>query len=92
MSREAIIRLIGESREDGSLYISSPEIPLLQLVVADESEIETVVLPILKEMMERTLSTKVQLRLVEILEIADTSADRPSASVPAHVIAQMAPA
>ena len=87
-SREWLIRLIGEERQDGSLIFSSPEIPLLHVALANKAEIETVVLPILKEMMERRYGGTVELRLIDVLE-SDVQEPLRLPTIPAHVIAQM---
>lgn len=88
-SRESLIRLNVERRDDGSYFVSSPEVPLFYLAIGSEMEMQTVVLPVLKETMERNLRAKVDLRFVRMFETmhVDTCG---CPSLPAHVIAQLA--
>lgn len=86
--QERLIHLIGEERRDGSLLVHSPEVSLLHLAIASIEKIDTVVLPILKTMMEHNLGKTVKLRRVETLEFDVPDEMRPS-SITSHVIARM---
>jgi hypothetical protein len=88
MQREVVIRLIEEECHDGSIYVSSPEVSLLHVVLKPGEHLEEIVLPILAEMIERKTGTKPTLRAVDVLDTVDGANERPS-HIPAHVIAQM---
>lgn len=66
MDSERLISLRVETLDDCTL-VSSPEFPLLHLSIEDDSyeEIETCILPILKEMIEREHGGRVTLRLIK---------------------------
>ena len=83
MMREELITLTLEPSQDEWL-VSSPEFPLLQLVISDRDEIETRVLPVLKELIEHEEGTTVALRIVK-----SRGGTAPTMPDP-HVIAEMA--
>lgn len=87
MTQERLVRLVAEMRKDGSMLVRSPELPLLHLAINSLDMLETVVLPVLKEMMERTLGRQVDVRLIDTFGNVERDDTKP---VPAHVIAQMA--
>jgi hypothetical protein len=75
---------------DGYNLVSSPEFPLLHLSIADDSyeDIETCVLPILKEMIERERGGSVTLRLIKVYGHDEPNLGFTSALAP-HIIAQV---
>jgi hypothetical protein len=87
MDRERLISLKIEAIDDYNL-VSSPEFPLLHLSIEDDSyeEIETCVLPILKEMIERERGGSVTLRLIKAY--GQDEPNLKSALAP-HIIAQL---
>lgn len=87
MTQERLIRLVAERRKDGSMLVCSPELPLLHLAITSSDMLRTVVLPVVKEMIERNRGGHVDVRLIDVfgnVEYDDTRV------TPAHVIAQMA--
>lgn len=89
MSQETIIRLIEEQREDGAIYVSSPEIPLLHVLLKPGEDFETIILPILKEMLERKLKKTVVLRPIDVFNGSELHHKR-GPDLPEFVIAQVA--
>lgn len=89
MDCERLINLKVETLDD-YILISSPEFPLLHLSIEDDSyeEIETYVLPILKEMIEREHGGSVTLRLIKVYGQDEPNLGFRSAPAP-HIIAQL---
>jgi hypothetical protein len=89
MDSERLINLKVEPFDHGNL-VSSPEFPLLHLSIEDDSyeEIETCVLPILKEMIERERGVSVTLRLIKVYGQDESNLGFKSVLAP-HIIAQM---
>lgn len=89
MNSERLISLKIETIDHCTL-VSSPEFPLLHLSIEDDSyeEIETCVLPILKEMIERERGGSVTLRLIKVYEHDEPNLGFQSALAP-HIIAQL---
>jgi hypothetical protein len=89
MDCERLISLKVDTLDHCSL-VSSPEFPLLHLSIEDDSyeEIETCVLPILKEMIERELGGVVTLRLIKAYGQDGANLGFKSDLAP-HIIAQL---
>jgi hypothetical protein len=87
MPEEALIHLEVED-EDGVLFVSSPEFPLLQLAIHHDSEIESLVLPVLKEIVEDEVGTAVRLRVIRSFD--SRAQKRAHVSRSPHVIAAAA--
>lgn len=86
--REAVIRLLCEPQKDGTILVSSPEVPLFNVIIDDGDGLVSIAIPILKETLERNLKCEVVLRPIDVLDdFEDETGHLPS--VPAHVIAQM---
>ena len=86
MHHEAVIRLEVQEREDHSLYVCSPDVPFLHVVVPTRAALNEVVPPLVKELLERNRHTKVDVRLVDVLE----SEHGHCGNLPApHIIAQL---
>ena len=89
MNSEAVIRLEGNKRMDGTIYVSSPDLALLHVVIQHEDELDTIVLPIIQEMLEHKYECNVELRLVKALEAMEDEPDD-FMRIPPHVIANTA--
>ena len=89
MLSESVIRLVGEPRADGDIYVSSPDLVLLHVVIQHEGDLHTVVLPIVQEMLENKYKCHVELRLVNALEAIESEPEG-FMRIPAHVIANTA--
>jgi hypothetical protein len=53
--------LIGEVREDDSVYITSPQVPLFHIVAPDKEDWNFWCMPILEEMLKRNLNKEYEL-------------------------------
>ena len=84
MKREKLVHLTIE-RSGAELLISSVEFPLLNVIIDDEEELPSRVLPVLREMIAHEMKTGVELRMVESI-----LPDRHEHTPPPHVIAEMA--
>lgn len=89
MPREALINLEIEHGSDCA-FVSSPEFPMLHLAIADDSELELKVLPVLKEMILRDTGKDVELRLIKSFEMTGGAVVDGVPTPKPHVIAQMA--
>ena len=86
--RVVVIELVGEEREDGSVLVHSPNLPLFVAVAPDTDSVLRIVLPILKEHLEQNLGGSVE--LVRVHEESQQKLGPPaSRAVPAHVIAEL---
>lgn len=90
-SHERLIRIDVEELQGGKLLISSPDVSLFHLAIASMQEMQSTVMPLLKETLERRLHRPVVLRPIDLLDADDGLAgacDRHP--LPAHVIADVA--
>jgi len=89
---EYIIEMKGEKRADGSVFISSPDLPMFSAIGHDEKDALDTALRILKDYLKANVPEFVQLRVVrpgnEIISWSAAS-DSSSSVLPAHVIATM---
>jgi hypothetical protein len=88
--RFVAIELVGEVREDGSVYISSPDVQLFHAIAPSHSEFLTTALPILKEHLERNLGVSVTLYPSDKESQSKLVAPDASSMLPPHVIAELA--
>ena len=88
MKREMVIELRCSVRDDGTIHVSSPHIPLFQIVGSDEAEVEKLVLAVLEEHFQRNHQLTLKVRPTESLE---SFLERQGArrAVPAYVIAEL---
>lgn len=87
MNRESLITLALD-RQAGCVLVSSPQFPLLHLALPSGAthEIEDIVLPVLKEMVEFETGGQATLRLVSEFSV---DAGEQALLPPPHVIAEM---
>jgi hypothetical protein len=89
---EYLIEMVGEKRSDGSVLISSPELPMFSAIGENEKRALEIALRVLEEYLAANVPDFVQLRVVppasEIISWSTTS-DSSSSMLPAHVIATM---
>lgn len=89
MKREIVIRLEGEVRADGSVYVTCPDLPLFHVLAPSEDEAEEFVLQVLREYISRNVPGEVTLRKSEPAEsLFDGHKKFPT--IPSHVIAERA--
>jgi hypothetical protein len=88
---ERLIRLALE-QQDRFFLVSSPEFPLLHLSIRGDDEIESVVMPVLKEMIRRDTSTDVELRVIRSYGVNGSTGKHHDAieTVAPHLIARLA--
>ena len=87
--RRVVINLAFEPRDDGRIMVSSTDIPLFHLLIDSEDDFDTVVLPILKETMERNLGvTDISLSRADRLDEFIPEAMRPKVPL-ANVIVEL---
>lgn len=86
-SQERLIRIKVEKCNGGKLLISSPDVPLFHLAIADTRNMQSTVVPVLKETLERRLRRPVILRMIDLLDADDSNS---ACELPAHVIADVA--
>ena len=87
--RMAVIELLGEERQDGTVCIHSPNVPLFHVVAPNLAEALPTALPILKEHLERNLGKEVTLTVVDAEIQEAVGAPQPNV-IPPHVIAEVA--
>lgn len=89
MKREAVIRLECGLRDDGSVHVSSPDVPLFHVVGGDAADAQEIAIAVLKEYLALNYEMKVDVRPVETLQsFLERQASVPQVS--GHVIAEMA--
>lgn len=84
---EVVIRLEGETRDDGSVFINCPELPLFNVVGRTEQEALSNALSVLPEFLARNFYDVGQVRQAMTLPRLKESSNRPL--LPAHVIASV---
>ena len=83
-----IIILVREEQEDGSILVSSPNVPLFHLLVPNETKALELAIPILTEMIGHDRGQKVTLKPIEALEWPGLDpTERPTP--PVHILAEM---
>lgn len=88
-SHDQIIRIQVEKGRTGKLLVSSPDVPLFHLAITSYAEMQSLVLPLLKETLERRLKREIALRPVDVFDGND-SGDSGERDHLTHVIADLA--
>jgi hypothetical protein len=89
MKRATVIRLGCDLREDGSIHVYSPDVPLVHIVGRDAEEAQRLMLATLKEHLARNYNVTAEIIPTESLESFLARTEIP-AQVSAQVIAEMA--